>query len=357
MSTRIAHVALFDTVADWEVGHLLAELRTGRFTGTPFEVVTVAESRDPVTTMGGLRMLPDMLLSDLDPADSDLLILPGAEVWDAGGGAAFAAAARRFLDAGVPVAAICGATAGLARAGLLDGRAHTSADPRYLAATGYAGGEHYVDDRAVVDGDLITAGPDAPVQFACARRSALGLASRTRLEAYEAVFDRGDATGSGVLMQAEARMSALRRGGVAGPAADDGRGRPSCSPKSCSPRSGSTRPALEVAQGLAAAGGLTAAWWQVLGGVIDEPRTVAESAGGWEVTRQGVQRVADLLVHRGWRSTAPIRPIAAPSCSPAPRPATGRFAGSRSSRAPGPRRSARSSGRPNCARRWRRCGA
>ena len=155
----IAHIALYDTVADWEFGHLLAELRTGRFTGTPFEIVTVAETTDPITTMGGVRMLPDITLAELDPADSALLILPGSELWDQGGGAPFAEAARRFLEAGVPVAAICGATAGLARAGLLDARRHTSAAPEYLAYTGYAGGEHYVDARAVVDGDLITAGP------------------------------------------------------------------------------------------------------------------------------------------------------------------------------------------------------
>ena len=65
MLNPIAHLALYDTLADWEVGHLLAELRTGRFTGTPFEVVTVAESREPITTMGGVRMLPDALLAEL----------------------------------------------------------------------------------------------------------------------------------------------------------------------------------------------------------------------------------------------------------------------------------------------------
>jgi hypothetical protein len=31
-------------------------------------------------------MVPDMILDDLDPANSNLLILPGAEQWDAGGG-------------------------------------------------------------------------------------------------------------------------------------------------------------------------------------------------------------------------------------------------------------------------------
>jgi DNA-binding MarR family transcriptional regulator len=55
---------------------------------------------------------------------------------------------------------------------------------------------------------------------------------------------------------------------------------------------------MGVAQDLGAHGGLTAAWWQVLGGVLDEPRTVADIRRRMGMTRQGVQRVADLLVER-----------------------------------------------------------
>ncbi|MBA8793388.1 DNA-binding MarR family transcriptional regulator [Friedmanniella endophytica] len=56
---------------------------------------------------------------------------------------------------------------------------------------------------------------------------------------------------------------------------------------------------LESAQTLAARGGLTAAWWQVLGGVLDEPRTVAEIGRRMGLSRQAVQRVADVLAGRG----------------------------------------------------------
>ncbi len=202
MSQNTVHVALYDDLADWEAGHLLAELRSGRFTGTPYDVVTVAESTGPVTTMGGLRLMPDLRLADLDPAGSALLVLPGGTSWDRGGNVAFVTAAQGFLDAGVPVAAICGATEALARAGLLDTRAHTGAAPEVLAATGYAGGAHYVDERAVVDGDLITAGPQSPVQFATATLRRLGLASAETLEAYEAVLHRGDPAGYPTLMAA-----------------------------------------------------------------------------------------------------------------------------------------------------------
>ena len=186
MEKRTAHLALYDGLGEMEVGHLLAELHTGRFTGTSFDLVKVADSPEPVISMGGIRMVPDALLADLEPAGSDLLVMPGAEMWDAGGGEPFAAAAGRLLDAGVPVAATCGATAGLARAGLLDTRNHTSASAEYLAMTGYAGGERYLDERVVVDGDLITAGPQSPVQFARAALQRLGLADERTLEAYEA---------------------------------------------------------------------------------------------------------------------------------------------------------------------------
>lgn len=56
---------------------------------------------------------------------------------------------------------------------------------------------------------------------------------------------------------------------------------------------------LGVAEQLARPVGLTAAWWQVLGAVLREPLPVAEIARVMGVTRQSVQRIADLLVDRG----------------------------------------------------------
>jgi DNA-binding MarR family transcriptional regulator len=56
---------------------------------------------------------------------------------------------------------------------------------------------------------------------------------------------------------------------------------------------------MDIAQVLAARGGITASWWQVLGGIVDQPRSVAAIGRRMGMTRQGVQRVADLLVERG----------------------------------------------------------
>ena len=55
---------------------------------------------------------------------------------------------------------------------------------------------------------------------------------------------------------------------------------------------------MDAAQEMAGKGGMTAAWWQVLGGVLDQPRSVAQIGRLMGMTRQGVQRVADLLVGR-----------------------------------------------------------
>ncbi|MFF0889910.1 MarR family winged helix-turn-helix transcriptional regulator [Streptomyces sp. NPDC003456] len=56
---------------------------------------------------------------------------------------------------------------------------------------------------------------------------------------------------------------------------------------------------LGVAEELARPAGLTAAWWQVLGAVLGEPLPVSGIARAMGITRQSVQRVADLLVERG----------------------------------------------------------
>lgn len=195
MTRRTAYLAVYDTYADWETGHTTAHLAQNGFT-----VRTVGPTTAPVTSMGGLTVRPDLALAGLRPEDAELLILPGAALWDSGDTLApFARTARAFLDAGVPVAAICGATAGLAREGLLDERGHTSAVSFYLAATGYAGGEHYIDADAVTDGDLITAGPTEPVAFAREVFARLGVYEERKLDAWYRLFHDSDASAYEVL--------------------------------------------------------------------------------------------------------------------------------------------------------------
>jgi putative intracellular protease/amidase len=201
MSPKPAHLAVYDTFADWETGYATAFLaRAGH------DIRTLGPTTAPVRSIGGLSVLPDLALDDVRPEDSSLLILPGADLWDTSDDLApFARKAREFLAAGVPVAAICGATAGLAREGLLDDRDHTSAVSFYLAATGYGGGERYVDADAVADGGLITAGPTEPVAFAREILRLLGVYEGEVLDAWYRLFHDSDPEAYAVLEQADAQ--------------------------------------------------------------------------------------------------------------------------------------------------------
>jgi putative intracellular protease/amidase len=133
-----------------------------------------------------------------------MLILPGADTWLTGGNGAFAAKARELLDAGVPVAAICGATLGLAVEGLLDDRDHTSNAAVVLEASGYGGGSRYRDEPAVTDRQLVTATATAPVEFAREVMALLDLYEPAVLASWYKLYGQHDPAGYFELMAAEA---------------------------------------------------------------------------------------------------------------------------------------------------------
>lgn len=183
------HLYVFDGYADWEPAFAVAGIHQPQFQRDPgrWQVRTVADQAgQPVRSMGGVAVLPDLALSTLDPQDSALLILPGGLGWegDHAQHSQALARARAFVDAGVPVAAICGATAGLAREGLLDGRRHTSNALTYLKGTGYQAARDYADEAAVCDGGVITAGGMAPLEFAREIFSLLDIYEPDTLEAW-----------------------------------------------------------------------------------------------------------------------------------------------------------------------------
>jgi putative intracellular protease/amidase len=159
------HVLVFEGFADWEPAFALAELR--RSGG--LDVVTLGFTDAPVRSMGGLRVVPDRAIAGLDAAAVRLLLLPGGDMWEGTyPRAALDAVLAELHGSGVPIAAICGATVGLARAGLLNDRAHTSNEPAYLAslAPEYTGGGRYVDALAARDRGVITASGLGPTEFA-----------------------------------------------------------------------------------------------------------------------------------------------------------------------------------------------
>jgi putative intracellular protease/amidase len=188
------HLYVFDGFADWEAAFAIAGINSPAFQREPgrWRVKTVGASQSVVRSMGGMAVLPDGTLDRLAPEDSALLILPGGIGWDQGQHLEAARKGQVFLDAGVPLAAICGATAGLARIGVLDARRHTSNALAYLKGVAeYGGSDRYEDQPAFDDGGLITAGGMAPLEFARAIFQRLGLYADEALEAWYELYKTG----------------------------------------------------------------------------------------------------------------------------------------------------------------------
>ena len=176
--------------ADWEPAHALAELR--RHGGYRVEVVGLTS--EPVESMGGLRVQPSRSIADIDLADVVVFILPGGDRWESSELEPELAALLRALDsADIPLAAICGATVAIARAGLLRGRRHTSNGRSYLRdhVPGYAGGAEYVEAPAVRDRGLITASGLADVEFAAELFNELEVLSESERAVWTDLFRSG----------------------------------------------------------------------------------------------------------------------------------------------------------------------
>ena len=198
MTQQKVFVYVQDTWSDWEAGYIMAELNTGRFfkhKGERLPVKTVGLTKDPITTMGGMTITPDLTLRAVTPESSAMLILVGGDTWQDPMHQPVVEKAKKLLDAGTDVAAICGATSALAEAGLFDHRPHTSNGIQYLkmVAPHYEGDPYYKDDRAVSDGNLITASSAGPLQFAHYILERLDVFSDETLEAWYNYFETGEA--------------------------------------------------------------------------------------------------------------------------------------------------------------------
>lgn len=159
-----AYVLLFDGYADWEIGHILAELRRLG----DIAVKTVGFATAPVTSMGGLNVQPDMPLSQVEPDDMLIFILPGGAMWEGEYPKDEVNVFLQTLDQKqIPIAGICAATTALARAGVLQNKKHTSNSLQYLKdqTPGYSGQGDYVPQMAIADGSIITASGLGAVDF------------------------------------------------------------------------------------------------------------------------------------------------------------------------------------------------
>ncbi len=200
------YVYVLDTLADWELGYVTSELNSGRFfkKGAPsVSLKTVSRSKDPIHTMGGLTIAPDCLIDDMVVSETSVLILPGATTWNDPKHRAIIEKASEFLSLGATVCAICGATAALANAGLLNNRPHTSNGPGFLefASPDYKGQNFYIDKPSVTDNNLITASSTGALLWAKQIIEHLGVFEPNTLKVWYEYFSTGEAQHFFALMQ------------------------------------------------------------------------------------------------------------------------------------------------------------
>lgn len=170
MKNRKVYMYVFDTMSDWEVGYLTAELNTGRYFKKglePLKVITVGIDKNPIMTMGGLKVIPDISIEECNIESKDVLILPGGDTWTSSIHEIILEKAKEALIQGSIVAAICGATLGLAKKGILDFRNHTSNDLDFIKMVipNYSGEKYYKMEAVVNDENLVTASGIAPLEF------------------------------------------------------------------------------------------------------------------------------------------------------------------------------------------------
>lgn len=201
-------IALYttETMADWEYAYLTTQiagaeqLKPGRF-----RLLLVGDGREPVRTLGNLPLAPEADLDALQALADDgslaALVVPGGNHY-AAGHERLIEVVGHLVDQEIPVAAICGATLLLARAGFLDERRHTSNAASFLEASGYRGGVHYVEAPVVTDRGVTTASGIHAVPFTAEIMRITGLAPRAMADSWEQLYLNGRERDYMALMEA-----------------------------------------------------------------------------------------------------------------------------------------------------------
>ena len=129
------YVYLLNDMAECEIGYILQAFSMKKLLKNrtkEFEVKTVAFNKEPILTLGGLTIIPDYTISEVDFSTTTALLLPGSSAWRNKENQEILRKAQECLNNNILVGAICGATLALADYGILDKFKHTSNSLEYL---------------------------------------------------------------------------------------------------------------------------------------------------------------------------------------------------------------------------------
>ena len=160
---------LLNGFADWEGAFTAICLNLGVKPGNPinYKVKYLSITKEPVTSIGGLRVLPDYDLKDM-PEDYAGLILIGGMRWFSPEAELIVPLVKKALKDKKLVAGICNASVFLGMHGFLNEVKHTSNTLDYLkqyAGDQYTGESNYMNKQAVRDGNIVTANGIGQLEF------------------------------------------------------------------------------------------------------------------------------------------------------------------------------------------------
>jgi putative intracellular protease/amidase len=184
-----AYVFVFNGLADWEPALALCEIRkSGKY-----EVLTAGHSREAVVTMGGLNVVPDIAMDEIEARETAIFIVPGGNRWEEGPDQKVHDLLRRLHAEEILIGALCAATLEIGRAGLTRGVRHTSNSKSYLKemVPEYTDERFYVDELAVTDHKIITASGLGSVEFAREAIRELGIYDEPTTQIWFDMFKKG----------------------------------------------------------------------------------------------------------------------------------------------------------------------
>lgn len=159
---KTIYLYLLEGMAEWEIGYILqaismeSQLKKGE---KEFEIKTVSYNNEPIHTLGGLTIIPDCTLEEMNESQMAALLLPGANTWNSSKNIKILQKVIKYLEKGIIVGAICGATLALADIEILNKYKHTSNSLDYLKffSKQYKGAPLYCQCNSCIDKNLITA--------------------------------------------------------------------------------------------------------------------------------------------------------------------------------------------------------
>lgn len=157
-------VFIFDGYADWESAYVCSELNKPE---TNYQIKTLSIDKEPKTSMGGFRVIPDYSVTDF-PTEFGMLILIGGYAWMEQRNNMVLPVVAYAAKNRIPLGAICNAANFMAENGFLDQIEHSGNTLEFMKtqAPHYKGCQNFVQKQAVCDSGIITANGSASLEFA-----------------------------------------------------------------------------------------------------------------------------------------------------------------------------------------------